>query len=290
VTDLPWYRRPRQAAAFLSAQAASAAVAVLHERDADGAPRALLKADAPPGAPIPMSVRLQGPTVRLTAHRVVEGQLSPVALRNFNLVNQAPWAGRAYPSPDGLGTDLSLGAPAPADPGLPFPLVPLLGVLHAGAVQLRLGRAPRYTGPPVPDPAALPVRARAWLERRGMAVELDWDGAVVATGTRTPAGRPVRLELFAVGREVLVARAVPQGVRPLEGSDEVLGALARWNAGAAAGAAAWWPETGLVYGSAAVPPGLIEPDDATLHWLTARAMDAADGAVSATTAAPPAGT
>jgi hypothetical protein len=230
----------------------------------------------PAGGPVRVSLRVQGTTLRLTAHGVTSGDPTMTALANLNAVNEVPSCGRAYTSQTvPPGTDLSLGLPVVGRARERPDVRGALELLRSGAVQLRSGRIPQPPPPPAGFDAAgvLDAAARA-MAAAGEEVRPDGH-CVVRLATVMPSGDRAALSLFVDG-SVLVCRAVPGGAERVPEPERLLRALDRWNARSAAGAAVWSPELHVGYGVAVLHAAWSPVDPSTVSWLVAQAVRAAD--------------
>lgn len=274
---MTWWDHPEATAAYLRQLAASDGVHL--SQDASGAVVDELL-PMPVGGPQGVTVRVQDDTLRAVAHRVVVGPVNRQALANHTLVNEAPYAGRAYPTADGTATDLSVCLPLPAErPEAGGPLAPslrdLLGMVRSGAAQLRGGLAPEHTGPRGPDAASTLRQATEALldlghdvtgDRGRVDLVLDVDGTECA------------VVVYPAGGAVLAARAVPLDGRRVDADDDLLRRFGTWNREAAAGAAGWSAVSHAVHGVCSFPPGVVPVSARSVGWLVHHAAAAASAA------------
>ena len=274
---MTWWNEPDATAAYLRHLAA---VDGVHLSPDGSGPVIDELLPMPVGGPQRVTVRVQDDTLRAVAHRVVAGPVNGQALANHTLVNEAPYAGRAYPAADGTATDLSVGLPLPADRpaaggALTPPVRDLLGMVRSGAAQLRGGLAPEHTGPRGPDPATTMRQATDALRSLGYDVTGDRARADLVLDVD---GTEIAVVVHPVGAAVLAARAVPFDGRRVEPDDDLLRRLGAWNRDAAAGAAGWSSVSHAVHGVCSFPPGLEPVSSRSVGWLVHHAATAAAAA------------
>lgn len=274
---MTWWDDPDATAAYLRQLAAVDGVRLFQDSSGPFVDELL---PMPVGGPQGVAVRVQDDTLRAVAHQVVSGPVNGQALANHTVVNEAPYAGCAYPSADGTATDLSVGLPLPAErPGSGGALVPplrdLLGMVRSGAAQLRGGLAPEHTGPRGPDPATMLRQATEALLALGHDVTSDRDRADLVLDVD---GTAYAVVVYPVGAAVLAARAVPLVGRRVDADDDVLRRFGAWNREAAAGAAGWSSVSRAVHGVCSFPPGVVPVSARSVGWLVHHAATAASAA------------
>ena len=279
---MTWWDDPDATAAYLRQLAAVDGVRLAQDSSGPFVDELL---PMPVGGPQGVSVRVQDDTLRAVAHRVVTGPVNGQALANHTVVNEAPYAGRAYPSTDGTATDgtatdLSVGLPLPAERpeagrALIPPLRDLLGMVRSGAAQLRGGLAPEHTGPRGPDPATTLGRATEALLSLGHDVTADRGRADLVLDVD---GTACAVVVYPVGAAVLAARAVPLDGSRVDADDDLLRRFGTWNREAAAGAAGWSAVSHAVHGVCSFPPGVTPVSARSVGWLVHHAAAAASAA------------
>jgi hypothetical protein len=271
-----WYT-PETAKVFLYRSfALSGLNAKIEESERDGV-RAVFNLRIEDKISLQATVQFQGPSLRFIVHNVVAGRFNRQARDNHWLVNQAPWYGRVYQSPDNDGTDLSLGIPAPPEADRFINLEPYLCILLDSAKQLRAGQAPTYTGPGYPDKATLLNSVWSCLQELDIACVSVQEGQVLLFDTYTQLQREARVELFTVD-QVLVARAHAQYPPDGLNKDICLDRTETVNQLASAGALSYDDNLNNYVALTCLFPALQTIGGEELFWLIQTALDLLEAA------------
>ena len=258
-------------APFLLDQFRAAGLHAIVDEDASDV-RIWIKVNIPHVGIIPLSAMVLNNTLRVTAHRAVEGVSLGDDFNKCNELNLSPWVGRIYNSPDNFGADLSFGLPLPTVEEVSFPLGFYVYLLCKGVSALRDNRPPVYLGPQVPSIEQLRDLLVSWANDMYVPYSSTRDGDMVVIDTVTPQEHSVRLEVCIIDRALCVVRIQKELHQSVE-KESLRSSIMHINQIAPAGAIAWHENLKRLCACVVQYPAVIPFGKYHLKWALNQAMD-----------------